>query len=346
MTRWGRISLWGIILSAIITLTLQYLESAKAEKDAVTAKRKSDSTTTTLNTIVLAANQNLQKEDTNLKFSTKLTGSMGVALSNLKIQTRNTKTIFETIKSSLEEQKSIINEQKQSQKQTMRAYYPLEPIKIFYEVTYPMDQEYLKEYTERVQRSIATYLRKAREGRGRTDDDLRSEKGIFFIKNIDSTFLPHWNDAGERKACDTLLTDFTIFKFESPQKKSILFNSASKHLSEVIVKLTPKGPIKQTIELHADFTDRIFIKSVICENPFRTGDDLLPISSIDLVGRTLTWESENFGSKENSMISKIGLEFQYDYDDECNRYMLPDKNENFIIIKSPDVGLQEIFGNN
>lgn len=344
ITKWGKIALIGVFLSAGFALALQVFESSKAKQDAIEAKNKSDSTTLLLNNIIAKANQSIKTQELSLGKTLIISTGMDTALGHLKLETQRTKTIANGMNTSLRSQQQLLNEQVKSQKQILRAYYPIEPLTLFYEKEYPMDQVSLKDYTARVQANIISYLTEARQGRGITSNDLKSEKDIIFIISNDSTWLPT-NSEKERSAMRILSSDWTSFEFIKMEKNDtskIKFSSVPSYIPQMLVKLTPKGEIKQKIEIQADFTRRVFIQKVRCDNPMRTGDDLISMSSIDLINRKIKW-GEVTNSSEWTL-QKFGLKFQYDYDDENKvRYIKIPYSSNSVILKIADVGLQGVL---
>lgn len=344
ITKWGRIALFGVFTSAGLALALQVLESSKAKQDAIEAKNKSDSTTLLLNNIIAKANQTIKTQELNLEKTLIISSSMDTTLGHLKVETQRTKTIADGMNTSLNLQRKLLHEQNEIQKQILRAYYALEPLTIFYEKEYPMDQANLKSYAARVQADIVAQLRKDREGRGITSDDLKNEGDIIFTISNNPNWLPNDLET-EFWAKRILLSDWTSFEFTNTKKhdaSKICFSSYP--ISQVFVKLPSKGELVQKSTIKADFTRRVFIKEIRCDNPMRTGNDLISISSIDLIDCILEWQDNEDINNLVWVLKKVGLKFQYDYDTESKvRYINIPKGVNSVVVKIDDVGLQGIL---
>lgn len=190
----------------------------------------------------------------------------------------------------------------------LRGNYPLEPLELQFTVEYPMDQPQLKPYAERVRADIVTYLRQAREGRSPTSDTLADEDVLFVISN-QAQWKPTAVDS--ERAAAQLLEDNTRFTFRKGGS-DLQFLSTSQNIADAIVTMKRYGQISQRIELSADFARRIFLKSVVCRNPVRTGSDVASVSSLDLIGRNLTWDQGVVSDLEWTLTA-FALRFSYDY---------------------------------
>jgi hypothetical protein len=191
-----------------------------------------------------------------------------------------------------------------------RQSFPLQPLELLFSIEYPMDQSDLKSYSTKLQTAIVTYLRAAREGRGKTSDDLADENILFVVTNQHD-----WMPVEADGSATRLLEDYTDFDFMQPQSQSdvtVTFFSAPASLGEAIVTMPQHGDVEQKVELQADFKRRVFIKRVVCRNPIRTGTDALAFSTIDLIGRQMTWKSGVETSLNWKLVS-FGMRFSYDY---------------------------------
>jgi hypothetical protein len=194
----------------------------------------------------------------------------------------------------------------------LRSSFPLEPVELFFTIEYSMDQAQLKNYAERLQSDIVIYLRAAREGRRPTSDDLAGEDVEFVISNE-----PGWQPANTdtERAAYSLLQDNTSFVFNDPtlpDEQQLRFLSTSPSIQESIVTMTRHGDLSQRVSLTADFGRRVFMKSVWCINPVRTGSDLAASSALDLIGRTLTWRASPDSDLEWTLFG-FEMRFSYDY---------------------------------
>ncbi len=80
----------------------------------------------------------------------------------------------------------------------------------------------------------------------------------------------------------------------------------------IIVTMRKQGELQQKVELLADFKKRVFVKRVWCQNLVRLGDDNTSFSSVDLVGRTLSWDAGTVTPLKWSLTS-LFMRFSYDY---------------------------------
>ena len=261
--------------------------------------------------------------------------------SNLEQSSKRTGQIASDLNKSINVQNNLLSEQKVVRNQVLKAYYPLEPITISYEILISMDIPELQKYTSRVQKDIVTQLRKDREGRKVTKDDL-SDENVWFILTNKNEWKPE--PTNEEKAYDILLTDMTAFSFLLPNNSNReirLTSVRSEDFKDIFVHLPSKGEAEQKFELIADFSKRVFIKKVVSVNPMRTGNDETSISSIDLIGRKMTWDLDMIGT-----LQEFSLGFSYNYQSDqsqSNRKTKIDVNKEFKVITAKMVGLEEIL---
>ena len=135
-----------------------------------------------------------------------------------------------------------------------------------------------------------------------------------------------------------------------------------------------KWPTKRSIQLWANFHDRVFVELVTCENPLRFGHDLLAFSRVDLVGQKLTWDfnqlhlagesiDPKFPRQPTVQYSLLNIEFRFSGDPvnsnprpvmedgpnaaffirEFPRVILIPRGADSHIISSGDVGLTKAF---
>ena len=267
LTRWGRINLFGLIVSFVVGIASQKIEDDQTTASATRAAGQLRS--------IIEGNQKLVSDD-------------NATLTSLTTVIQKNDTLIGAAQESLEDQRQLMSSQSQLDEQVLRAYYPLEPLYLSYKKEYPMMQPMLASYTERVRKDIVAMLRQDREGRGTTTDDLRNESVDFVLSNPDSNLRPG-SSPNEDLAAELLLQDDVMFKFSKLRAgKDITFSSLDPRTVDVLVKLPSKGKLSQKIELAADFTRMVFIKTVECDNPMRTGN-ALAVSALDLVGRNMSW---------------------------------------------------------
>lgn len=155
-----------------------------------------------------------------------------------------------------------------------------------------------------------SYLREQRAGRKPTSENLADEDVLFVVTNMEL-----WKPttiAAERTALP-LLGDDTRFHYRDghAQEKDLQLLSTSKDIADAIITMRRHGDISQRIELSADFDRRLFVKSVLCRNPVRTGSDVTSVSSLDLIGRQLSWEPDGGGDLSSALVS-FDMRFSYD----------------------------------
>ena len=233
--------------------------------------------------------------------------------------------------------------------QSVRQYYPLQPISILFELEYPMDQPALSGYAKEVQSQIVSFLKKQRNGRVETRDDLSNEKVNFNITNMEE-WMPK-----SRVPTFNLLSDNTVFDFSTPKSdSSIKLLSAKEGEQNIFVSLPTKGNPSQEIGLYADFQKRIFVKEVKSVNPLRMGKDISSISALDVIGRELSWSQSTTILPEEAnaqwSLRKIGFAFSYDYQEGSAsrpinnaRAFVVKNNATSMKIKANHLGLNGVY---
>jgi hypothetical protein len=154
LTRWGRINLFGLIVSFVVGITSQKIEDDQTTASATRAAGQLRS--------IIEGNQKLVLDDQASLFS-------------LATVIEKNDSLIKTAQESLDDQQQLMSSQSKLDKQVLRAYYPLESLYLSYKKVkkeYAMIQPMLTSYTERVRKDIVTMLRRDREGRGITTDDL------------------------------------------------------------------------------------------------------------------------------------------------------------------------------
>lgn len=280
MTKWGWVSLVGVLLSSVLSLALYGLEASHEKQKAIDAQRRAQGVEDSLQTILTQAR-------TNLTDTEEVRRKMDFSLQQQKDSLATTQGIARDMSVTVKTQRMVLSKQAVLQAQVVRAYYPLEPLTIFYTQEYPMYQNALANYVKRMRADIVSYLRKVREGRKNTSDDLRDEDVLFVLTNVEDWKPREIPD--EEQAVHALLGDGVRFTFtQETDKHTVVFESVLPTYQSALVNLT-KLPLKQTVELAADFQRQVIIKTVRCDNPLRMGNDTLATSAMDLVGRELTW---------------------------------------------------------
>ena len=234
--------------------------------------------------------------------------------------------ITKTLDASLRYQTTIRSSQKQLQRDVIRAYYPLEPITIRYDIEYPLDLPQFSNYLKRVWHKLAG-----------SNNKVESETGELWLTNTKDPPEPPGGE-GEEQARKILMTDHTWFEFgtttASPIATDLMFDCAEKQIFDAAPS---KGARRLHIDLKIDLQKHRLVKMVTCENPFRIGDDRSTFSSLELIGRELSWS--NFGKTEGQM-SRIALRFSYDSaNDFLYRFMRLSHGQTRAKITAATVGL-------
>jgi hypothetical protein len=145
------------------------------------------------------------------------------------------------------------------------------------------------------------------------------DEEVLFVISNQAQWKPIAVDA-ERVAAQ-LLEDNTRFAFRKGGS-DLRFLSASQSIADAIVTMKRYGQISQQIELSADFARRMFVKSVVCRNPVRTGSDVVSVSSLDLIGRKVTWD-QGVDSELKWALTAFAMRFSYDFGFGQNGGVLP-----------------------
>jgi hypothetical protein len=171
-----------------------------------------------------------------------------------------------------------------------------------------------------------------------------SDEDVLFVISNQAQWKPTTVDS-ERVAMQ-LLEDNTAFTFRKGGA-DLRFLSTSEGIADAIVTMKRYGQISQRIELSADFARRMFLKTVVCRNPVRTGSDVVSVSSLDLIGRKLTWDQGVVTDLEWKLTA-FALRFSYDYGFGQNGGDLP-ASRNVVVagqqaatVTADNVGLRDV----
>ena len=232
-----------------------------------------------------------------------------------------------------------------------RSSFPLEPVELDFSLKLSMDQPALKNYAERVQRDIVNYLRDVRPDPTSTSDDLAGEP-LFMISNVED-WKPRPVD--EQRALSILLEDATSFNFvtsddlanysEGDRRTSmgVRLLSAPPYYEDALVTMPRRGTTSQRIDVTADFAGRVFTKTVRVTNPLRVDDNAHLNSSVDLIGRQVTWSSTR---NIDETLSRLAIRFSYDYGFRQNAYFGSGREIDLTaggVVTANNIGLSEIL---
>jgi hypothetical protein len=241
----------------------------------------------------------------------------------------------------------------------LKGQYPLEPLSAYFDIEYKMSDPELSPYAARLQRGAVADLRKKREGRGPTSDDLQNEPFRFVISNFhqNGLNLEPGDVDGEGLVQQALLGDTTtLILADARETKDVVkapttirFLCMPASMQDDIVTLPAAGRVQQTVELYADFQQRVFVKHVRCKSLPRLGPNATAKSAFDLIGRRLSWDSTTYGGGDARIIgnlTKVAFIFPFSYagDDYEQKYVLIPKGQTSIILSAEQLGLKDLLG--
>jgi len=336
ITRWGKIAIAGILLSATLSLALYGLESVKTTKEAAEAKHQYEETKRKLDTALEASNRLMSLQRTSLNKSQALEDG-------LKSTSQSLKRINTASREMLEEQATLLEAQRLAETHLqlgqLRSTLPLEPLTVYFEKETSMDDP-----------EVAAFIRGLKKTR------LITSMSKIFIAQSKLGIDPFYNNLV------SLQTQFVFTKQEEGRKSSVAFSCMPELYkgleNNFLVNLPPKAEPFERVDLVADFSRNILTQKVICRNLIRSGNDVASTSSLDLVGRRMTWglfpeyvkfDGSRFGGESlhpkadphpDTGITKIALVFPYDYRAESEaRYIVIHKNVTNITITADSIGL-------
>lgn len=322
LTRSGWAIIVGAVVSALVSVSLQAMELKQSRLATAQAKSAAERSQNQLATIT-----------TQTALAAELQGQ------NIS----RTEKIQKGLEATLAGQEAMLVEQKHTELHVIRAKYPLEPLTLSYEKEYSIAQPVLRAYMDRVRPLIAAFFRGERQGRGVTRDDMKGEK---FMVRLNSNHGWEPDKESEWRAWEQVTTDNSEFVLKDDKGKSIVF-VCDAGLDGVIVTHSEKGRIAVSVETYADFNRDVLVKRVVCHNPLRVGDDGLAKSVIDLVGRSVTWESSgDYANGPNAKwrLKSLALRFSYDYDVEDARRVIDTGGKTRVSLPAAALGLEDVGG--
>lgn len=242
---------------------------------------------------------------------------------------------FITIKNNMakEEQNKIETKRnnkilKNIQFNTFRLPYPIEPLTLEYEIEYSMNHDVFKDYINRMVVVLESEYK-------RSIDSLN-----FTV--ILSTKGRNWMPNKNEKAFDLLNEDWTSFNIRNANTSLLRFLSYPSYTSEAIVhKKTEYKLHQEIIEVSADFFEKIIYKKVKVYNPLRTGNDQSSISSLDLIGRYISWNMIS-NLKVTAQLHYINFICQNQFKDSKRIENIRNSSVDSTLINFQNIGLEEI----
>lgn len=336
LTRQGKIAIIGIVISGLVTLTVKstglYVKMRK-QKTEIQALKTQDSL-------------RRAQDSVRLDFQDSVAKSFRASLEILDAVSRKTDTSINVLNGLTEQQ--ILTYDKTNW-QILRAYYPLQPISLHYTIEYPIDQDEFRDYAMRVKPLILKNWQETWGG-----DRFKSsylDTGFYARSNnlgFKESWLPQKHEE-ERGLRSELLDDHTSFDFVGADQfgqKHLTFLSVPNGYENVYLGVPYKEKPRQEISLGIDFENKKITKRVSSYNPIRAGNDLLPISSVDLIGRVVKWESIEMKSTK-WRLTELEIKFSYDYLEQSSyddqgppRKIIVKKGTRAVKIKPQHVGLR------
>lgn len=228
--------------------------------------------------------------------------------------------------------------------QSLKQAYPLEPVKLVYSISIPMDQEIFEDYLARIQPLLYEYWLQHPWPRNK---GVTVSKDLSNVPAVNLNFREEWlpteisNDTdfsqyGEREAAFILLQDAIAFEFRNSKSEDdtddIVLGSAYDELASVLLTLPRDHASNQKVRLGADFKTRQFNLYVETEYAIRIGGNTSAVSALDLVCREMSWERIE-SSGHDWFLTRFALVFPNDYDDaQKYRYVEIPTGETSIII--------------
>ncbi len=338
LTKAGKWVIVFIILSFLTSFYIKMQENDLKRDASVKQKEQTDSLIAKLNSIIDSASRsNTKLSEINLKTDTTV-NALKVTTENLIGLSQSTQIINSNINKTFLKQSDLFNEQNRIRFQMIRPNFRLEPVTIHYVAIYRMEHPLLEAYADRVLVEYKDYLFKKSNYKYylRPSEDLRMEGDINYLLN-DNKWLPNeTND--EVNAKNLLILNNVSFEIKDKNDKIIIYKAP------YAMDPYEKDVIDNSkVMLYANFYKRIFIKYIISSSFKKEGNDNISFSSIDLIGRVLSWESVNLGYP-NSYIDKIGFQFPYDYQSEdFDRFVDVPSNSTSIVINPRVIGLDEVL---
>jgi hypothetical protein len=331
VTKWGKVAITGILFSATISLVLYGLESVKATKGAVEAKKQYDETKKKLDTALEDSSRLMSLQRISLDKSQALEERLKATAYDLGTVNTVSHQISSRQAALFVAQTKLLKTEDQLRLWQLRDHFRLEPLTIYFEREYSMDDPALAADTEKIEEKITV------------------PAGEISMLQFDQDFL--------LSAYSQLSKDSTLFRFSAANEERIDFACIpSSEKGEVWRSLVERSTPGENIGLKADFAKRTITQRVYCENPGRAGD-LISISAIDLIGRMLEWRdsrddwwSYRPSKKSPGRITVIRLNLSYDLVwqtwlewDSSPRDIRPNKGQERVKIRAEHLGLSGVL---
>ncbi len=310
-----------MLIATVLSLTLNELESAETAR---TAERTARLLLNILDTAEKTSNQ--QQES--LKELVGVTSQLSSVAKRQEDAVEQGAQISTKVSATLDAQRRVTN-------QVLRAYYPLEPVTLFFERELAMDQPALQRYMARLEAAITATFR----------DSKRKLAGETFIDLMEH---PEWlpvRDGAEHEAWLALMTDATSFSFDAGARDSdIILSSLPRATGTVMNALSPGERIAQKIELSANFGRRVLTIHVRCDFAVRSGGDVTAVSAVDLIDRQLAALRDR-DADAVSRVTRVALKFRYDYDARPtrSRYIALPSDGSTARVTPTHVGLHQVL---
>ncbi len=335
VTKWGKIAIVGILLSATLSLVLYGFESEKTTHDAVEAKHQYEETKNKLDAALADSSRLMSLQRTSLSKSQALED-------RLKLTTQSLEKINSASRQMLQEQSTLLANQRLAETHIqlgqLRSTLPLEPLIIYFEKETSMED-----------REVAPFIKELKKR-----ESIKPDSKLF-IPQTKLGVDPFYNNLV------SVQTQFAFTKQEEGRERTIAFACLPELFkgleNNAFVNLPSKAEPFVRVNLVADFSRNVLVQKVVCGNLIRSGNDVAATSSLDLVGRQVTWgmfpayvkfdqryAGEALHPKADSRpdlnIRKFALVFPYDYRAESEaRYIVIKKGVTSLKITANSIGL-------
>jgi hypothetical protein len=355
VTKWGKIAITGICFSATLSLVLYNLEARKAKKGADEAKQQYEETKEKLDIALTSSERLIKMQQTSLDRSLALESKLQETAKNLEAINSSSRSMSAKQAALLKAQRITEHRLRLGQ---LRSTLPLEPLTIYFEREIPMNDPMLDRYVPTLRKRLSEKppasmhpetLIEISESEYKPDF-LRDPAAFLTLMTVNARFIFTAQDGSRSNSIEFMCLDAFLFK----------------GLEKAFVNLPRRGQPDAKINLTADLSRNLFVQKISCENLIRAGNNLVAISSLDLLERRMTWLNFSFpkldttslnsfeklllgplsnfsGSLPGTNMRKVALVFPYDYQTKTEaRYFSIGKDQTSVPITLNSIGLNGI----
>lgn len=342
VTKWGKVAITGICFSATISLVLYTLEVGKAKKANEEIKKQNKETKAKLDAALVETNRVMSLQRISLDKSQTLEQELRStthSLSQINVASREISRKQESV---LKEQRKVLTAESRLRLWQIRGFYPLSPLTIHYSVVLPMDRPELAAYNKRILASISAQYKKRANIRNPHDQYPEDVIGEFmempgpYVPSLDTAIplkgddLPRYREEGWDNSALTRADIWFDFN-----------DSKSTALLQILTypNLDSSGDCK--LSLSVNFYRRQFVQDIDCNNIKPRGDNLA-FSSLDLIGKRMTWGA---GIQEGSdwKLGYVSFSFQNQLESSEKINMQNQSGNKGILLTAKNLNLERIL---